>query len=122
MVQPAFSYAESTYSPTDASGAGLTFTINNAATVTRVGRFCFVRIDITFPVTANVSAAVVTVPFPQSANYAGFGSGVIGGGGAGIVTYSDTSGMKLNNASTGIDYTNANLSGKRIICSISYTV
>ena len=47
----------------DSSGAGLAFTINSA-TYTQIGRVITVRMDITFPVTANGSPVLISgLPF-----------------------------------------------------------
>ena len=62
-VQTLDCYQESTYTATDTSGAGLVFPVNNAAVCTRVGRLVFVRVDITYPVTADTSYASLSVPF-----------------------------------------------------------
>ena len=48
-------YEEGTWTPNDASGAGLSFTINSANYV-KVGRLVFVYMFITFPVTSNTAS------------------------------------------------------------------
>jgi hypothetical protein len=49
------------WTPTDVSGASLTFTVN-AATYLTFGPFVFLTMDITFPVTANTSSARISLP------------------------------------------------------------
>jgi hypothetical protein len=56
-------YEEGTWTPTDASGAGLTFTVDKA-TYTRIGNLVSIFTRISFPSTANGSAARITgLPF-----------------------------------------------------------
>lgn len=49
-------YDEGTWTPTDASGAGLSLTVTNA-TFTRVGKMIFANFNITYPATVDVSTA-----------------------------------------------------------------
>lgn len=70
-------YEEGTWTPTDQSGATLTFS-NVSATYTKIGRLVFAQCYLTYPVTANTSQAVIGgLPFTvANANYArqGFAS------------------------------------------------
>ena len=61
-------YEEGTWTPTDASGASLSITFNNA-TYTKIGRQVFVRCStIVYPVTANGSSASIGgLPFTNAA-------------------------------------------------------
>jgi hypothetical protein len=110
-------YQENTWTATDGSGAGLTFTVNNTAVLTRVGRLVHVRIDITFPVTANVSNALINLPF-NAINYGGTASGFVTGVGSALFLFNG-SGIEVYNAA-GSRQTNANLSAARIIISAVY--
>jgi len=57
-------YEEGTWTPTDYSGAGLTFT-GIAAAYTKIGRQVFVNGTVTFPSTASTAAANLgSLPFP----------------------------------------------------------
>ncbi len=56
------SYVEGTYTPTDVSGAGLTFTVSYAKYV-RIGNVVEVTIYITFPATTDTRAILISLPF-----------------------------------------------------------
>ena len=65
-------YEEGTWTPTDASGAGLTFTTSNT-NYTKVGNTVFVTGVVTFPATADASAAQIGgLPFTAKASSNGF--------------------------------------------------
>lgn len=66
-------YEEGTWTPSDQSGAGLTFTVTNAR-YTRIGRICHVECFLNFPTTASGLGAIIG-GLPFTAN--GFGTGVI---------------------------------------------
>ena len=51
-------YEEGTWTPTDASGAGLSLTVT-AATYTKIGRMVYASLNITYPATANGSTLLV---------------------------------------------------------------
>jgi hypothetical protein len=51
-------YEEGTWTPTDASGAGLVLTVT-AATYTKIGRMVYAFLNITFPSTANASTIFI---------------------------------------------------------------
>lgn len=51
-------YEESTWTPTDASGAGLALTVN-AATYVKIGQFVSAFFQVTYPVTASGAAAIL---------------------------------------------------------------
>jgi hypothetical protein len=110
-------YQENTWTATDGSGAGLTFTVNNTAVLTRVGRLIHVRVDITFPVTANASNALINLQF-NAINYGGTASGFVTGIGSALFLLNG-SGIEIYNAA-GSRQTNANLSAARIIISAVY--
>jgi hypothetical protein len=61
-------YEEGTWTPTDASGAGLSITFNNP-TYTKIGRQVFIRCStIVYPATANGSlASIGGLPFTNAA-------------------------------------------------------
>lgn len=63
-------YDEGTWTPTDASGAGLSLTVTNA-TFTRVGKMVFANFNITYPATANASTARLG-GLPYASSSAGF--------------------------------------------------
>lgn len=63
-------YEEGTWTPTDASGAGLTFT-SVSGRYTKVGRMVVAQCNFTFPATASASAiAIGGLPFTLSSSQA----------------------------------------------------
>lgn len=62
-------YEEGTWTPTDASGAGLVIAITGGTTptYTKIGRLVTCFADVTYPVTANASTARLSLPFTPSA-------------------------------------------------------
>lgn len=70
-------YEEGTWTPTDASGAGLSLTINDA-TYTKVGREVMARAQIHYPVTASGAGATIG-GFPFTINNFGASVAQIGG-------------------------------------------
>ena len=62
-------YEEGTWTPTDGSGAGLTFTLARGVYV-RVGRMVQIMGMVTYPTTANASPTQINgLPFNLAANY-----------------------------------------------------
>lgn len=114
-------YEEGTFTPTDASGAGLTLTVNNA-TYRKIGSLVYFTIDISYPVTANASAMLIgSLPF-TIANDAG--------GSIGFTTFapiepnfvqisSSLNGVRIQ-ANGGSTQANGTVSGKRFQISGSY--
>jgi hypothetical protein len=112
---------KATWTPTDASGAGLTLTSVDCVYQT-VGNFCTILFDITFPTTASGSTALVNgLPAPGAAASAT-------AGGAPAYTTSTTAFTILITTGGGMNFytyggtplTNANLSGKSFRGSITY--
>jgi hypothetical protein len=111
-------YEEGTWTPTDTSGAGLTFT-NNGATYTKIGRAVTLNFEIVWPSTANTSNVSVSLPFNSFtgnraglsafSNIAGESNIYIEGGGS-FILFNDT----------GTRLTNANMSTRYLIVSITY--
>ena len=63
-------YEEGTWTPTDASGAGLTFT-SVSGRYTKIGRIVVAQCNFTFPVTANANTiAIDGLPFTLSSSQA----------------------------------------------------
>lgn len=54
-------YDEGTWTPADASGAGLTLTVNESY-YTRIGRLVNFYLDVTYPSTANGNSAYLSLP------------------------------------------------------------
>jgi hypothetical protein len=110
-------YQENTWTATDGSGAGLTFTVNNTAVYTRVGRLVHVRVDIIFPATASVANALINLPF-NAIVYGGSAAGFASGTGM-VLLLQNGSGAEVYNTA-GARLTNANLSGARVVFSAVY--
>ena len=111
-------YEEGTWTPTDASGAGLTFPTINQKDYTRVGRLVTIGLEMFFPTTSDTNNALITLPFPVAAR----GGHSCFSNRAGIVylyTAAGTSNIYLY-TETGSALTNANMSGKYIISNASY--
>jgi hypothetical protein len=98
-------YEEGTWTPADASGAGLTFT-SVTAKYTRIGRQVTATAVLTFPTTASaVQSQISGLPFAASnmGQFLGIRTGVVGGisglvsaGGTTIVLYTQTGGSVTN--------------------------
>jgi hypothetical protein len=58
-------YETGTFTPTDQSGAGLSFTVD-FATYTKVGRMVTVEFHITYPSTSSGSSAKISIPFQNT--------------------------------------------------------
>ena len=110
-------YEEGTWTPSDQSGAGLTFTVYNA-TYTKVGRLVQFEVAIYYPVTVDVNATSIGgLPFNAASGSDNTGSFNLGGTSAGADYYWQV--IRNNNkfngtTSANTDVTNANMSGKFI--------
>jgi len=111
-------YEEGTWTPTDSSGGGLTFT-NAAGRYTKIGNRVLFGFTVTYPSTANANGASVSLPFTV-VNVATDGSQ-----GGGFLRYTDYNGTiwfpAVKNAANvvvytanGLDIKNSGLSTKRI--------
>ena len=112
-------YEEGTVgSISDNSAAGLTITLNHAR-YRKVGDIVNFELDISYPSTSNTdNASVLCLPF----NSVTYGNAAIG-----YSTYGSLTGLAIGGSKAisfytpgGAGLTNANLSGKRIILSITY--
>ena len=120
--EPSFSLADGTWTPADASGAGLTLTASG--TYTKVGRLVFWQVVITYPVTANGANAKFTLPTGLAPEG---GSSAQGRSGVGAPTTDSTvvsalqlsDGVTLYKASM-VQATNADMSGKQIYIGGTY--
>lgn len=110
-------YEEGTFTPTDGSGAGLTFS-NVTAKYTKVGNQVTVQVKLKYPVTASaVGAAIGGLPFTPSTDCSGvYYSGVSAGS-----TYYAGGVMYLANSAGGA-VTNATVSNQFVIYNMTYTV
>jgi len=114
-------YQQGTWTPTDASGQGLVFTVTNAA-YTRVGRSVTVLGDITYPVTANANTALIGgLPFTSAnsipaSTYSDVGSSVT------VLVFAASTTAYVFDTATAVPKTNAQLSGKQLIFCVTYFV
>jgi hypothetical protein len=114
-------YEEGTWTPTDASGASLSFS-GNTGYYTKIGNLVYARLSVTYPSTGNGSQAVISMPFTAAS----------GNNGGAFVSYSTatinplwayvnnaTAGAYLN-TSAGAAIINSTMSAKRIDLSVVY--
>ena len=119
-------YEEGTWTPTDGSGAGLSFS-DASGHYTRIGRTVTIVFVLTYPATANASAARVGgLPFTSANTGNGFNNGVfnINNSGQNIqpsIVANDTNFAALLVA-TGTSATNAQLTGATLRGGLTYFV
>jgi hypothetical protein len=107
------------WTPADASGASLALTVTGAVYYLR-GRSVTVSLDVTYPATANASAAKLTNPYAPIGTYNGaLATGYTNQGSAVTVLVRQAGNFELAFVS-GSGVTNANMSGKNIIASGTY--
>ena len=111
-------YEEGTWTPTDNSGASLTFTVN-ANQYTKVGRAVTVNFEITWPSTADGSVVSVSLPFSANANNRCGLSCMSNVAGEVNIYTPGTANFNLYN-DTGTQITNATMSTKYLIVSLTY--
>jgi len=69
-------YEEGTWTPTDASGAGLTLTINTTSNYVKIGSMVYAVCSITFPSTINAAQVNIGgLPFSSGGTGVGFWGG-----------------------------------------------
>lgn len=105
-------YEEGTWTPTDTSGAALTFT-GPVGTYIKIGKFVYFYMALGYPVTADASIAKITVPFTlgsypgnMTMMYTTIGSILSG------YVREATNYVELYDSATAVGITNAVLSGK----------
>ena len=112
-------YEEGTWTPTDASGASLSFTVVSADYV-KIGKSVTVNTYFVWPSTANGNAAAWNLPFTKN-GYSG--TTILTNLGSQVSLYfpdgSTTVYLRTNNNS---DITNATFSGKYIFATFTYFV
>ena len=114
-------YEEGTWTVTDTSGASLSITNNSVAQYVKVGKLIYAFFDVTYPTTADVSTADLSLPFVSYAGYTG-GYCVSTSFGTVISAQNRITAARTNfiNTATGTALTNVNLSGKRLSMTIMY--
>ena len=112
-------YEEGTWTPTDASGAGLSLTVTTAK-YTKVGRLVTVNCYVTYPATVSAAVALITLPFAATSfdiATAAAQSGAVFSG----LTISGASNMSLRAPSLS-SILNNQVSGADVIFTCSYMV
>ena len=117
-------YEEGTWTPTDASGAGLTLTVTNAF-YTRIGRQVTVSAQVSYPATVDPSAASIG-GLPFAANASGNFSGSIennAGLGAAYLLFGGSSALLVKQSASILGaLSNANLSTALVLVTATYIV
>ena len=118
-------YEEGTWTVSDSSGAGLTFT-NTSGIYTKVGRLVICNVIFQYPVTVDGSQAKISLPFTAS-NVTNAGGGVFysntpGIAGAQPTVVGNYAYFLLSNVAAGTAYLNSVASGTYFRGTISYFV
>jgi hypothetical protein len=113
-------YEEGTWTPTDDSGAGLTFTLG-ACTYTKVGRMVTCYAVVTYPATASAASAKIA-GFPFTPSDRVFGQIAYTSVSTALVNYVQGAGAFVFLWTPGALTTNASMSGGLIIFSTSFNV
>lgn len=118
-------YEEGTFTPSDVSGAGLTFS-NVIGTYTKIGRLVTCNVQFQYPVTADGNQARISLPFTAQ-NSTAPGGGVFYVNTPGIAdAQPNVSGNQayfvLSNVAGGVAYLNLDASGDYFRGTISYIV
>jgi hypothetical protein len=117
-------YEEGTWTPIDASGAGLSLTVNSA-TYTRIGRVVHAFAYIVYPSTASGANVVIGgLPFTTRGSNGGFQPFPVATDAAigvyGYTAQNSTTASFYNNSTNAV-VTNASLSTKYVLVAITYT-
>jgi hypothetical protein len=115
-------YEEGTWTPSDGSGAGLTFS-NTSASYLKIGKLVIAQCYTTYPVTANTNQAIVAgLPFAVASdnNYYYGASRLQGPNVVGVFQANATANSGYLYTSGTNAATNANLSGGFVLFSIAY--
>jgi hypothetical protein len=115
-------YEEGTWTPTDGSGAGLTFT-SIQAYYTKVGRMVTLNASFTFPSTASsASVGISGIPFSYGFSNAETAMAIFDNAGLGAnQVYFATTSCDFRAAGTNTVRTNAQFSLKRVHLMVSYS-
>jgi hypothetical protein len=112
-------YEEGTWTPADASGAGLSFTLNATSYYTKIGNVVTCNLDVTYPATADASVARITLPFTPKVSGAGGNIGYTTKAGGIYVSLSSAGSFTFTDLVSNF-LTNANMSTTRSQISFSY--
>lgn len=116
-------YEEGTWTPTDASGAGLTFNTVYAR-YTKIGNTVVIRFFLFFPSTANGNAIKIGgMPFTGGGGYSSCPAAFNTDSGlTGIVKFSPENGQITITNQSNTDYANSSMSGKFVNAAITYII
>lgn len=115
-------YAEVAWTPADVSGAGLTITVNRA-TYTKIGRTVTASFDISYPVTANGTAAQISLPESTStANLGTLAAPYCSTAAAGLTGIVTNGRIVFYYGAPSANVPNSVFSGARIVASVTFTV
>jgi hypothetical protein len=113
-------YREGSWTPTDASGAGLSFTLSGC-TYIKIGKSVTLFGLITYPTTVSTAACLIGgLPFTQATNNYGSTSPLTNA--ATTFTLAAAVSQLFLRTTSNVDLTNAQMSGKFIAFSITYSV
>jgi hypothetical protein len=112
-------YEEGTFTPTDNSGASLSFTQTGQATYVKSGKQVTCTMDVTYPVTASTAFASIAFPFATATSSSFVGQIGYQSVGSYLSPSGDNAGFVMWNIA-GSPVTNASLSTKRLQISFTY--
>ena len=110
-------YEEGTYSVTDQSGAGLSFTVNSNRYV-KIGKLVWIGIELVFPTTSDTNIVYISLPFAQNTAQRASLSCVTNRSDVTVQGYASTGTARLGiieSAASPVNVTNPSLSGKYVI-------
>jgi len=117
-------YEEGTWTVSDGSGAGLSFTVDKNR-YTKIGRFVMAHTRVTYPTTTNGNTATLALPFTPSTDCTGSVTGGIcteqgvASGIAVTASIDGTAGTRFRSNGVGA-FTNADLSGVTLRFTVTF--
>jgi len=108
-----------TWTPTDQSGAGLTFT-TAVGTYVKIGPLVTLSLHLIYPTNSNVAPAIVSLPFTASSQagfYQSYGAVFLR-----TWTNAGTARINLYDGATGVAKSNQNLTGQNFVLHGTYFV
>ena len=113
-------YDENTWTPTDGSGAGLSFTAA-IGSYTKIGRIVIAQCTVIYPTTADGSNAVIGgLPFTVGSSNAAGATYTTCATATTVFAYATTTLVGLVNAAGAAAITNAQMTGKTIAFTVTY--
>ena len=117
-------YEEGVWTPTDGSGAGLTFAVGTSARYTKIGRCVFIDAEIMYPTTSSTAGVIINgLPFASSVNTDYTSGTCMNNANLNVWTFVNSNVTRLDlyvQGSTFAAPTNAQFSGKALYISIWY--